>query len=163
MLQKSWSNWRAAQRVILMKTRLLTMVAMLVSSAVLGCTASESRAQTTTIQVPIDDVINQTVITRDTTLAVGDTLKVTLGSNNTTPYRWTADTKIGDPSVVQQTSHEYVEPSSAGGNTTGAPGTEVWTFKALKAGTTTITTDYTYILGSDTTPACTFTAKVMVQ
>ena len=111
----------------------------------------------------MDEVMNQKVITRDITLAVGDTLKVILGSNHTTPFKWTADARIGDPTVVQQTSHEYVEPSSAGGNTIGAPGTEVWTFNALKTGTTTITTDYTYIADSGGPPDCTFTAKVTVQ
>jgi inhibitor of cysteine peptidase len=144
-----------------MKTGLLVIVAILVSLAVPGCTASESRQPTKTIQVPIDDVMNQQVVTRESTLAVGDTLKVTLGSNHTTPYRWMAETQIGDPTIVQQTSHEFVEPSSVGGNTTGAPGTEVWTFKALKAGTTTIATDYT--MGSSTRSACTFTAKVTVR
>src|ERR1700732_2782240 len=112
-----------------MKTGLLVIVATLVSLAVPGCTASEGRTQTKTIQVPIDDVMSQNVITRDITLAVGDTLKVTLGSNDTTPYRWTAETQIGDPTIVQQTSHEFVEPSSVG-DKTGVPGTEVWTFRA---------------------------------
>ena len=31
----------------------------------------------------------------------------------------------------------------------GAPGVEVWMFAALKAGSTTIATDYTSIVGSD--------------
>lgn len=81
----------------------------------------------------MDDVLKQSAIGQDVTLAVGDTLKLTLGSNHTTPFHWTADAKIGDPSM------------------------------ALKAGTTTIVTDYTSIVGSDPMPACTFTARVTVQ
>ena len=57
------------------------------------------------------------------TLSVGDTLKVSLGSNYTTPYRWTADAKIADPGILQQTDHRYVKPST---DMMGAPGTEVW-------------------------------------
>ncbi len=108
----------------------------------------------------MDDVLKQGVITRSITLAVGNTLKVMLGSNYTTPYRWTADTKIGDPTIVRQTSHEYLRPSTG---LMGAPGTEVWTFSALKAGTTTISTNYASFVGSNTTPVCTFTTNVTVQ
>ena len=144
-----------------MQTRLLVMVVILVSSAVLGCTSGPaSRAASKTIQVSMDDVLKQSVIGQDVTLAVGDTLKVTLGSNHTTPYHWTADAKIGDPTILKQTGHDYVRPNSAA---MGAPGVEVWMFTALKAGTTTIVTDYTCIVGSDPMPVSTFTAGVTVQ
>jgi inhibitor of cysteine peptidase len=147
--------------MILVKIRLLMAVAMLVSSAVLGCTfPSRNPPSTNTLQVPMDDVLKQSVITQSITLAVGNTLTVKLGSNYSTPYRWTADAKIGDPDVVKQTSHEYLRPSS---RSIGAPGTEVWKFGALKAGTTTISTNYASFVGSNTTPVCTFTANVTVQ
>ena len=95
----------------------------------------------------MDDVLKQNVITQNITLAVGNTLIVKLGSNYTTPYRWTPDTKIGDPAIIKQISHEFVQPTS---DALGAPGTEVWTFTALKPGTTTITTSYTSFVGKDT-------------
>ncbi|HME48303.1 protease inhibitor I42 family protein [Mycobacterium sp.] len=141
-----------------MKTRLLVIVAIFVSVAVAGCTSSAQPAKT--IGVSMDDVLNQKIITRDITLAVGDTLEVSLGANHTTPYKWTAETQIGDSSIVQQTSHEFVAPNPPPGMV-GTPGTEVWTFRALKAGTTTIATEYT--MSADPTPACTFTANVKVQ
>jgi inhibitor of cysteine peptidase len=147
--------------VILVKARLLVMVVILVSSAVLGCTSGpEGRAASKTIQVSMDDVLKQSVIGQDVTLAVGDTLKVMLGSNHTTPYHWTAGAKIGDSTIVKQTSHDYVRPNS---DAMGAPGAEVWMFTALKAGTTTIVTDYSSMVGSDPMPVCTFTARVTVQ
>jgi len=143
------------------KTMLLVMVVGLVYSAVSGCTNGPGRqAASKAIQVPMDDVLKQSVIDQDVTLAVGDTLKVSLGSNHTTPYHWTADAKIGDPTILKQTGHDYVRPTSAA---MGAPGAEVWMFTALKAGTTTIVTDYTSIVGSDPMPSCTFTARVTVQ
>lgn len=108
----------------------------------------------------MDDVQKQNSITQDVRLAVGNTLKVELGSNYTTPYRWSADAKIGDPSILQQSSHRYVPPST---DVLGAPGTEVWTFQALKPGTTTVTTYYTSFVGKDAKPACTYTAIVTVQ
>lgn len=108
----------------------------------------------------MSDVLKQSVITQSITLAVGNTLLVKLGSNYSTPYRWAPDAKIGDPSIVKQINHEFVQPTS---DALGAPGTEVWTFSALKSGTTTITTSYTSFVGKKTQPACTYTAKVTVQ
>ena len=143
------------------KIRLLVTVAMLVSSMLVGC-AFQSRNPPTskTLQVSMDDVLNQSVVTQNVTLPVGNTLTLKLGSNYSTPYRWTADTKIGDETIVKQTSHEFVHPTT---DVLGAPGTEVWTFKALKPGITTITTYYTSFVGHDSTRKCTYNATVTVQ
>jgi inhibitor of cysteine peptidase len=138
----------------------MVIVAMLVSSAVLGCSTGSRAASTETIEVSMDDVLKQSAITRDATLAVGDTLKVTLGSNHSTPYRWTADPKIGDSAILKQTSHVYAHSNT---DRMGAPGSEVWTFTALKGGTTTIVAGYASVVGSDTSPTCTFTANVTVK
>jgi inhibitor of cysteine peptidase len=143
------------------KIRLLVTVAMLVSSMLVGCTLETRDAPSTkTLQVPMDDVLNQNSITQNITLAVGNTLKLRLGSNYTTPYRWTPDATIGDPGIVQQTSHVFVQPTT---DALGAPGTEVWTFTALKAGTTTISTQYSSFVGNNATPLCMYTAIVTVQ
>lgn len=143
------------------KIRLLVTVAMLVSSMLVGCTFQSRNPPTSkTLQVSMDDVLNQSVITQDVTLPVGNTLTLKLGSNYSTPYRWTADTKIGDETIVKQTSHEFVQPTT---DALGAPGTEVWTFTALKPGITTITTYYTSFVGHDSTPKCTYNATVTVQ
>ena len=145
-----------------MKTRLFLLVLLLVASVVLGgigCSKGTPEA-TKTIEVPMDDVLNGSDINRDATLAVGNTLKVVLGSNHTTPYRWTSFPKIADPTILKQTSHEFVQQHT---DRTGAPGTEVWMFTALKAGTTTIVTTYATFVGGDNTPTCTFTAKLTVQ
>ena len=139
-----------------MKVSLFVIVAALVATIALGCSADEA---TKTIQVSIDEVLNQSAITRDVTLKVGDTLKVALGSNHTTPYRWTPDPKLSDPTVLKQTSHEFVE----GKRGVGVPGTEVWMFRATKGGTTTIVAQYAGIGGTNTAPTCTFTATVTVQ
>jgi inhibitor of cysteine peptidase len=106
------------------------------------------------------DVLKQNAITQNVTLGVGNTLTLKLGSNYTTPYRWTINTKIGDPTILKQTGHEFVHPST---DALGAPGTEVWTFTALKPGKTTITTAYSSIVGKDSKTACTYTANVTVQ
>jgi len=140
-----------------MKVKLLAALAALVM--LVGC-SSPDKAATKTIDVPRDDVLNQPVITRDVTLKVGDTLKLSLGANNTTPYRWTPDPKIGDPGLLKQDSHTY---ERSGGQGVGAPGTDVWIFTALKAGKTTIVTSYHRIGVDGDPPTSTFTANVTVQ
>jgi inhibitor of cysteine peptidase len=149
------------EAMIVVKIRLLVTVAMLVSSMLVGCSFQSRNPPTSKIlRVPIDDVLKQNVITQNITLSVDNTLVVKLGSNYSTPYRWTADAKIGDSSILKQTSHKFVQPTS---DALGAPGTEVWTFTALKPGTTTITTSYTSFVGKDAKPACTYTANVTVE
>jgi inhibitor of cysteine peptidase len=143
------------------KIRLLVTVAMLVSSMLVGCTfASRNPPTSKTVEVSMDDVLNHSVIAQNVTLPVGNTLELKLGSNYSTPYRWKADTKIGDETIVKQTSHEFVQPTT---DALGAPGTEVWTFTALKPGITTITTYYTSFVGRDSTPKCTYNATVTVR
>jgi inhibitor of cysteine peptidase len=138
----------------------MVAVALLVSLTVLGCSfPSRNPPSTKILQVPVEDVLKQSVITQEITLAVGNALLVKLGSNYSTPYRWKADTKIGDSAIVKQTGHEYVHPTT---DAMGAPGTEVWTFTALTPGTTTITTSYASFVGKDTKPVCTYTANVTV-
>ncbi|MDR3654132.1 MAG: protease inhibitor I42 family protein [Mycobacterium sp.] len=144
-----------------MKVRLLVAVVVLASSMVAGCHfASRNPPSTKILQVPMDDALRQSVIAQNITLAVGNTLHVKLGSNYSTPYRWKPQTLIGDPSVLKQDSHEFLQPTS---DALGAPGTEVWTFSALIPGTTTITTSYASIVGKDPKPTCTYTATVTVQ
>jgi inhibitor of cysteine peptidase len=143
------------------RTRLLLAVTALVALVAVGCNfASRNPPTSQTLEVPMSDVLKQSSITQDATLGVGNTLTVRLGSNYSTPYRWTIDTKIGDPTIVKQTRHEFVQPTS---DALGAPGTEVWTFSALKPGTTTISTSYNRIVGKDPNPACTYTATVTVR
>ena len=149
------------EAMIVVKIRLLVTVAMLVSSMLVGCTFQSRNPPTSrTLQVPMDDVLKQSVITQNVTLAVGNTLTVELGSNYTTPYRWTPDMKIGDETIVKQTGHRFVHPTT---DALGAPGTEVWTFTAVKPGTTTISTYYASFVGRDATPKCTYNATVTVQ
>ena len=134
---------------------------MLMLSTVVGCHfASRNPPSTKTLQVPMNDVLTQSEIKQNVTLSVGNTLVVELGSNYTTPYRWTPDTKIGDASIIKQLTHQFVQPTS---DALGAPGNEEWTFSALRPGTTTISTSYTSFVGKDDKPACTYTLTVTVQ
>jgi len=72
-------------------------------------------------------------------VAVGSTFTMTLCSNASTGFSWSAAAKIGDTTVLQQIDHEYLAPTSL---LIGAPGKEVWTFKGLKDGVTSFSMTY---------------------
>lgn len=70
--------------------------------------------------------------------AVGDRIVVTLESNPTTGYSWSA--KQGSPTggVVDLVSKDYDRESDA----VGAGGLEKWTYEAVKVGTTKLELEY---------------------
>jgi inhibitor of cysteine peptidase len=114
---------------------------LVAAAAVLGlfaCTTQTS-SMNASVEVSIDDFTNVITITKEVELASGGTLMVTLGSNKTTGFQWSEQAEIADPSILEQTSHQYIAPQSS---VEGAPGKEEWTFKALKSGITTISMEY---------------------
>ena len=119
-----------------MKTKLIIVctMALLLFAGLTACAPS-----TSDINLSCDDFSANNNITKSISVAAGSTFTVTLCSNATTGYQWSENAKIGDTSIVEQVSQQFVEPSS---DLMGAAGKQVWTFKALKAGTTTVSMDY---------------------
>lgn len=137
--------------------------ALATAVALSGCTAEHSPAappKTVSVEIPYDELLGQKHVTRDVSLAVGDTFRLTLASTPSTGYRWTAQAQIGDGSVLAQTGHRSMPPGNA---RPGAPGTEVWTFGALKPGTTTISTGYGQPWPGGAKNTWTFTATTTVS
>ena len=66
-------------------------------------------------------------------------LTVSLCSNPTTGFKWEL-TEVTDEKVLVYNDNEYIAPEAGG--VEGAAGTEVWTFKMLKAGSSNITMEY---------------------
>ncbi len=96
--------------------------------------------QYSSISIPIEEFPNHPHIGVVMHAVVGEELTVTLGSNPTTGFQWSEDAEISDESVIKQVSHEFVGPGID--KPPGTPGEDVWTFKALKEGTTTISLEY---------------------
>ena len=92
-------------------------------------------------------------------LSVGDSLVVTLASNGSTGYSWSL-TGVGDESVLQKSENHYVAPKT---NPMGAVGQEVWTFKALKKGTSNISMGYSRPWEKGISPIQTFDLTVVVN
>lgn len=94
------------------------------------------------------------------TLAAGDVLTLTLDSNTgSTGFSWT-NASIGNSSIVKENSRDYQPPDS---NLIGASGQDIWTFKALEKGTSTISMNYTRPWETGAEPAATFNVTVIVK
>lgn len=93
-----------------------------------------------------------------TTLVPGQPLEIRLPSNPSTGYRWSY-TLIGDP-VLRLDTVDGAVPGANG--MVGAPGEELWSFRAQGAGHAVLTYEYTRSWEKNTPPAKTFTLIVDV-
>jgi predicted secreted protein len=119
-----------------MKQKLVIIfsIALLLVAGLLACAPASGD-----IKLSCDDFNNNNNITKQISVNAGGTFKVTLCSNATTGYKWSENAVIGDSAVVEQVSQKFIEPTSG---LMGAPGEQEWVFRGLKAGTTTISMDY---------------------
>jgi inhibitor of cysteine peptidase len=121
-----------------MKAKLILVCAVGVLSLFLfACAPAAKQAS---VEVSCDDFSQQNHITKQVEVGAGGTLTVTLCSNQTTGFMWSETAQISDQSVLQQTDHKFVPPEAEG--VVGAAGQEVWTFNALKKGTSTVSVEY---------------------
>jgi inhibitor of cysteine peptidase len=125
-----------------MKAKAIITVTTMVLAIFLPACSSGPRQ--TALEVSCDEFTNQKNVTKQVEVGAGDTLTVTLCSNPSTGFSWSESAQVSDQTIVQQTDHKYVAPEAEAGTTpvVGAAGTEVWTFEALKKGTSTIYVEY---------------------
>jgi inhibitor of cysteine peptidase len=98
---------------------------------------------------------------KEVELGVGGSLIVTLESSpGSTGFEWEL-TKISDETVLQQVDQRYEPPEDEG--MVGAPGKEIWTFKALKKGESSISMEYSQPWEGGTKAAETFELTVLVR
>ncbi len=83
--------------------------------------------------------IEHPYVSKEVELVAGDSFTVILGSNRTTGFQWSESAQIDDQSVLEQLAHRFVPPEE---DTPGAAGKEVWTFRALKEGSTEVFMEY---------------------
>jgi predicted secreted protein len=95
---------------------------------------------TTSVQIELtyDELMNQKHITKEVEVELPGSLVVTLASNPSTGFQW-QEAKISDEMVLAEYSHQFVEPQ---GDLVGAAGKDVWTFKTLEKGTSTLQFEY---------------------
>jgi inhibitor of cysteine peptidase len=116
-----------------MKTKLVLVCSVIVALVALGaCTAALGQA------APEEMSVNESNAGKEVELATGGTLTITLESNPTTGFRWEL-ARISEGDVMELTGNEF---KGAENGLVGAGGKEVWTFKALAPGKSTITLEY---------------------
>ena len=116
----------------------------IVSLFLFGCSSSESPSlefmQDATSELTCEMFQEQPHHSGDIVLGVDGTLTVILCSNPTTGFQWSESPEISDPTVLQQVDHKFAPPEEK--NIEGAAGKEIFTFKTLKKGVSTIHFDY---------------------
>ena len=93
-------------------------------------------------------------------VAAGGSVTVTLESNASTGFQWEL-VSISDEAVLEKVANTYEAPEDTG--MVGAPGKEIWTFTALKQGTSTISMEYSQPWENGTKAAETFDLTVVVK
>ena len=132
-----------------MESRLLFIA--LITITLLALTACSSPAK----QVSVDESSSD----KQVEIAAGGSLKVTLESNQTTGYCWELK-PIGDTSVLEKVDNKYEAPNTG---LIGAGGKEIWNFKALKAGKSSLTMEYSQPWADGQKGVRTFNLTVVIK
>lgn len=138
------------------KIGLICAVALL-TTLLFGCAVAQKQGL---INLTCDDFISQNHIIGELSVKAGDSFTVTLCSNPTTGFQWESAV-ITDPSVLTETNHQFFGPEDE--NLVGAAGRDVWTFQALKKGTSNISIAYSRPWEGGEKAEWTFTAAVTVK
>ena len=142
-----------------MKSKLiLTCIIVAISLCLFACSLGPTQAE-----VSCDDFMADKHISKEVEVAVGDSFTVTLCSNPTTGFLWSEAAEISDQTVLQQVDHKFVPPPERPEPIEGEAGKEVWTFKALKKGTSTISMEYSRPWEEGEKGAWTFLLTVVVK
>ena len=141
-----------------MKQKAILMLALLLPVLwIVAC----APASGTSVSVSCDDFGQQANLSKQLNVAAGSTFTVTLCSNKTTGFSWSEAAQISDPAVVEQVSHTFNAPENTG--LVGAPGSEIWTFRALKKGNSNIKVEYSQPWEGGQKGAWTFNLAVAVN
>ena len=144
-----------------MKSKLiLTCAVVAISLCLFACLP----ASKVSVEASRDDFKEQH-FSKEVEVAVDGSLTIALYSCPSEGRQW-SEAEISDQTVLQQTDHKFVMPEAEGDMPPppGTPGQEVWTFRALKEGKSTISMEYTHPWeGGEEEPMLTFVLTVVVK
>jgi len=125
-----------------MKIKPILMLTAIVVLILLAACATPS--QKAWVEVSCDKFNDNNHIVQMLEVHIGETetFEVKLCSNPSTGFQWSEKAQISDTAVLEQEDHRFIEPESKPPPPPGTPGQEVWTFKALKEGSSTIFFEY---------------------
>ena len=140
-----------------MKTKLmLTCVVVALSLPLFACSSRQAA-----LEITCDHFMEDKHFTWEVEVNAGDSVIVTLCSNPTTGFQWSELAQISNQTVLKQTDHKY-EPAEEK-NIVGGASQEVWTFKALNKGTTTVSMEYSRPGEGGEKGHWTFVATIIVE
>jgi inhibitor of cysteine peptidase len=111
--------------------------------------------------VTCKDFEGQANVTRNVEIAAGSTVTVTLCSNKTTGFSWNEKAQVSDSQVLQQADYKWIPPQETG--MVGTAGNEVWTFRGLKAGASSVSLEYSQPWDGGKKGAWTFKLNVTIK
>ena len=120
-----------------------------------------SNSSQVSLEIPYEDFTEDQHFNWVANAEIGYTIMVTLGSNPTTGFTWPDIAQISNQEIVKQTDHKFVSPDQTA--VPGASGKDMWTFKALKTGTTTVSMDYSQPWEDGEKAEWTFIATIIVK
>jgi len=148
-----------------MKSKLILTCAMVaISLSLFGCSPAPKQGS---VNVSWDDFKKEQHISKEVEVPLDGSLTITLYSCPAEGRQWSEPARISDQTVLREVDHKYEPPPKAMGGmppAPGAPGQEVWTFKALRKGTSTISMEYTHPWeGGEKEAMLTFALTVVVK
>lgn len=120
----------------------------------------EVSSSVTLEEISYDVFMSEKHITKEIEINYPGLLTVSLASNPTTGFQW-EEVKIGDSSVITEYEHNYVPPEATG--VVGASGKDVWIFKPLGRGTSTLIFEYSQLWEGGEKDDWTFALTVVVN
>ena len=121
---------------------LLITLMIAISLFLVACTAPTQPFSQAWVEVSCDDFYDNNHISQMLEVQVDEAFTVKLCSNPTTGFKWLEEAQISKLAVLKQENHEFIGPQSEPPPPPGTPGQEVWTFKALQEGSSTIYLEY---------------------
>lgn len=145
--------------------KLKIVVLVFLSIMALGIAAS-SACSTPSSFAPNELSVQESDTGKEVNVAIGGTLTVELASNPSTGFKWEL-MSISDPGVLEKTGDEFeaamIKRAEGSPPIVGAPGRELWTFKALKKGKSQISMEYSQPWTGGTKGAKSFDLTVVVE
>jgi len=139
-----------------MKLRImLTLAVLAICFSLLSCITSREIS----VEISCDQFSENQHAMSEFQAAIGDKITVKLCSNPTTGFEWKYET-IGAV-ILQEEDRDFTESEDEG--IVGAAGTDVWTFEALKTGTTEVRMEYSRDWEGGEQAEWTYTMKVTVE
>ena len=135
-------------------------VCLMVTILLAGCATSSSTPTPTLLPTsePTTSLPEPTDFTQLITVKAGETFDLVVPSNSSTGYRWDIIPEL-DETKVQFVTQEYIPEQPV---IPGSGGVDVWTFRAVNPGETTVVLGY-YPPGNETDPEEVVTFSIQAE